>query len=100
MRPSLKEPPTPKGLRDEIRRLRAKQESASGDPQNASTASGMSFALRLGADLIAGVTVGSAIGYFLDRWLNTSPIFLLIFLLLGTVAGFMNIYRASQRQGD
>ena len=48
-------------------------------------AMGASYTL-IGAILILGF-----IGYFIDEWLGTSPIFLLIGLLLGIIVGFYEI---------
>lgn len=48
---------------------------------------GLAFALRLGAEFISGIMVGTAMGFFLDKWLTTSPIFLIIGALLGFAAG-------------
>ena len=42
------------------------------------------------ASAIIGGLVG---GYFLDRWLDTRPLFILLGLLLGTAAGFYGMYR-------
>ncbi len=36
---------------------------------------------------------GSAVGYFADRWIGTSPWLLLIGLALGIVAAGVNFYR-------
>ncbi len=41
--------------------------------------------------LIGAVLLLGAIGYILDIWLDKSPIFLLIGLLLGIVVGFYEI---------
>ena len=49
--------------------------------------------IRIAADLLAGVLVGGGIGYVLDDWFGTQPIFLVIFLLFGGAAGFLNVYR-------
>ena len=38
----------------------------------------------------AGATIG---GYYLDRWLGTSPVFTLIGLGLGIAAGFREFFR-------
>jgi ATP synthase protein I len=37
--------------------------------------------------------VGVAIGFFLDRWLGTWPWLFLVFFVLGSVAGVLNVYR-------
>lgn len=59
--------------------------------------SGMATALRLAAEMISALLVGGAIGWFLDRWLDTKPWLLLVFLLLGAIAGMLNAYRAAMR---
>ncbi|HVO04037.1 MAG TPA: AtpZ/AtpI family protein [Candidatus Cybelea sp.] len=59
--------------------------------------SGMATGLRLSAEVIAGVLVGLGIGWALDKWLGTAPWLLLVFMLLGTTAGIMNVIRDSNR---
>ncbi len=41
--------------------------------------------------LIGAIILFGVIGYFLDEWQNTSPIFLLGGLLLGLVVGFYEL---------
>lgn len=43
------------------------------------------------------VLVGVVVGRLLDSWLGTSPLFLLLLLLLGIAAAFKNIYDVSQK---
>src|ERR1700760_1929152 len=49
--------------------------------------------LRVGVELVSALVVGVGIGYVLDRWLGTRPIFLAIFVLLGGAAGVLNVWR-------
>ncbi|MCC7045170.1 MAG: AtpZ/AtpI family protein [Alphaproteobacteria bacterium] len=58
--------------------------------------SAMGLALRVGIELAAGLAVGGGIGWFLDRWLGTSPFLLLVFFVLGAAAGMLNVYRLTQ----
>jgi ATP synthase protein I len=58
-----------------------------------SLGSAMSIGFRVMSEFVAAVIVGAFIGWQLDKWLGTSPVFLLIFLLFGTAAGFWNVYR-------
>ena len=44
----------------------------------------------------ASIAVGVAIGYFLDRWLNTAPYLLIVFTLYGIAAGFRNLLRVGK----
>ena len=75
--------------------------SAAGDASDgpgadrATTASGYAKGFRLSSELVAGVVVGAAIGWLLDRWLGISPWGLIIFLLLGFAAGVLNVMRSA-----
>ena len=54
---------------------------------------GLSLALRIGTELVAGIAVGVGIGLLLDWWLGTKPLFMILLFLLGAAAGMMNVYR-------
>jgi ATP synthase protein I len=56
---------------------------------------GIGMALRLGADFVAGVVVGAAIGWGFDALLGTSPWGLIVFLLLGFAAGILSVMRTA-----
>ena len=68
----------------------ARQENESGPAR----ASAMAVGLRLSSELVAGVLVGAALGWGLDRLASTSPWGMIVFLLLGFAAGVMNVMRA------
>jgi ATP synthase protein I len=55
--------------------------------------SALSVGLRVGVELVSALVVAVAIGWFLDNWLHTRPAFLIVFVLLGGVAGVMNVWR-------
>jgi ATP synthase protein I len=57
--------------------------------------SAMARGFRLSTELVAGVLVGAGIGWLLDRWLGSSPLGMIVFLLLGFVAGVLNVMRAA-----
>ncbi len=50
-------------------------------------------AMQVGIELVAGVIGGALLGYGLDRWLGTWPIFFLVLFFLGAAAGMLNAYR-------
>jgi len=56
-------------------------------------------AFRLVTELVVGLVVGGGIGWYLDQWLGTTPIMLLIFFILGIAAGVLNVMRAAQSFG-
>lgn len=47
----------------------------------------------VGLELGLSVLIGLFIGQYLDEWLGTEPWLLLLFLILGMVAGFRSIFR-------
>ena len=59
--------------------------------------SAMSLGARVLTEFVAGVGVGALVGWQLDKWLGTSPALLIVFLALGTGAGFWNVYRLAVR---
>jgi ATP synthase protein I len=58
-------------------------------------ASGMARGFRLSTELVAGVLVGAGIGWLLDRWLGTTPLGMIVLLLLGFAAGVLNVMRVA-----
>jgi ATP synthase protein I len=51
----------------------------------------------IGITLVVATVIGLAGGYYLDRWLGTSPWLTLVGLLLGIAAGFVNLFRSVKR---
>jgi len=51
----------------------------------------------IGMTLVLATVIGLAAGYYLDRWLGTSPWLILIGLGLGIAAGFVNLFRSVKR---
>ena len=68
----------------------------SGSKNSANTAE-MVAAGAMGLHIVAGTVVGLGIGYALDSWLDTSPWLLLVFLLIGTAAGYKNMIEDAKR---
>lgn len=60
----------------------------------------MANAFRLSTEFIGGVLVGAGIGYLIDRLAGTSPWGLIVFLLLGFVAGILNVLRSAGLVAD
>jgi ATP synthase protein I len=50
--------------------------------------------------LVSAIVVGGLMGYFLDRWLHTKPIFMLVFGALGFIAGVRDVLRRLPGNGD
>ncbi len=56
----------------------------------------MAIGMRIAVELAAALAVGAGIGVLLDSWLGTRPWLLIVFFVLGTAAGFLNLYRTAQ----
>ena len=80
------------------RRARAQADQARND--GAAKGGQMGAALRAGTDMVAGVLVGALLGWGADRLFGTSPLFLMLFLLLGTAGGILNAMRSARRMSN
>ncbi len=88
-------------LDDKIKKFKAQgsaEENAESKQER--EAHNMNAGMRAGAELVVSIGAGVFIGLLLDNWLETKPLFLIIFLLAGIGAGFMNIYRITQNMGS
>ena len=56
--------------------------------------------MRVAIELIAAVSTGGMIGWFLDSQFGTSPIFFFLCLMLGIVAGYVTIKRVNDAFAD
>lgn len=54
---------------------------------------------QAGIELVVAIGVSTAIGYGLDQWLGTKPLFIIVMFFLGVCTGFYNVYRISQNIG-
>jgi ATP synthase protein I len=63
-------------------------------PQNNNNIIGMAF--RIGIELVAAIFVATFIGYYLDKWLGTKPIFIIILFMVGVAAGIFNVVRSAK----
>lgn len=64
-------------------------------PQSANGPSGFARGFQLSSELVAGVIVGAVIGWSLDYWLGISPWGMIVFLLVGFIAGVVNVMRSA-----
>ena len=86
-------PPSLDELDAKLREAKARRAPGKSDGADRERGSGLSFAMRIGVELVAALIVGVGIGFLLDRWLGTKPWFLLLFFLLGAAAGLLNVFR-------
>ncbi len=84
-------------LRDLDRQLDARRATGkeSSSAEGESDKPGYAMAIRLGADFVAGVVLGAALGWGVDRLFGTGPWGLIVFLLLGFAAGILTVMRSA-----
>jgi ATP synthase protein I len=88
------------GALDSHRKAAAAPKSTAGFSSPNGMGQAMSLGFRVMSEFVAAVVVGGFIGWVIDRWLGISPAALIVFLGLGTAAGFWNVYRiAAQPTG-
>jgi ATP synthase protein I len=84
---------------DRLDQARRKQglDAPTSDPAQAGKGSAdgnaMAVGLRVGVELVSTLAVAVAIGWWLDHYFHTMPLFLILFVLLGGAAGIANVWR-------
>ncbi|MSO74334.1 MAG: AtpZ/AtpI family protein [Alphaproteobacteria bacterium] len=94
MAPDDKKPPS---LEDIDARLRkAREREIPGDGLK-TPSSNLGRAFTLAIEMAAALAVGGGIGWYLDKWLDTKPWLLVVFLIIGIAAGVKNVMRQVKR---
>lgn len=57
----------------------------------------VSNAYGYATELLAGFVIGAIMGWSLDSWLDTKPLFMIVFIFLGAGAGIFNVIKSSKR---
>lgn len=56
-----------------------------------------SFGFKMFAEFAAGFFVSIFLGYWIDVWLDSKPLFFLVFFFVGLCVGAWNIYKMIKR---
>jgi len=91
--PDAPDPERLKALEDRIEGARKAQEPA---PRKEEHYSQAQHAWRMVVELVAGIAIGFGIGIGLDTLFGTKPIFMVLFILLGFVAGVRTMLRTAR----
>ena len=68
---------------------------AAGPQADKALAGAFGLGARVLGEFVAAVGVSALIGWQADEWFGTSPALLLIFLGIGTAAGFWSVYKTA-----
>lgn len=82
-------------LQDKINAARGLKKVPQSSAKNENSREGV----QAGIELVVAIFAGGAIGYGLDQWLDTQPLFMIILFFLGVATGFYNVYRVTQNLG-
>ena len=91
-----RKPDALKDLDARLRAARAEHHVDGPDSARAENGKAQNMAWRIAVEMVVAVAFGGGIGWLLDTWLGSMPIFLILFFLLGAGAGFRNVYRVAQ----
>lgn len=58
----------------------------------------LTLVTQLGFVVVVTILVGFGIGYFIDKKTDTSPVFTVIFLVIGIAGGLFNAYQMIMRK--
>lgn len=81
----------------EAQRTREPRRTALDEATANTTGRAFSLGIRVLSEFIAGIIAGGGIGWLLDEWLGTRPVLLLVFMTLGIITGFWNVYRIAAK---
>ena len=56
-----------------------------------------SIAVNISIELITGIALGVFFGLIIDNYLQTKPLMLIIFFIIGTLVGFYNMYKTLKK---
>ncbi|MEI7670365.1 MAG: AtpZ/AtpI family protein [Pseudomonadota bacterium] len=85
--------PSIEDLSEDINRLHAKYTPV----KKQEKPDGLRNAARMGVDLAAGSLVGSVMGFYLDKWLGTSPFLFILCFFLGSAGGFLTMLKSLKK---
>ena len=80
-------------LKTKIENYQEKNNSKSNSLKN----KGAGFGFKISTEIVAALVIGVGIGIIVDNFFNTRPFGLIIFFILGALAGFLNVYRVMRR---
>ena len=85
-----------------LKEISARLKIAKSKVNNANTknskmnSSNLGNAFKISTEFVAAVVVGSTIGFILDNLFGTKPWLIIIFFIIGVIAGMLNVIRSAK----
>ena len=81
-------------IRNLQEKIQAAKKASSPDASNAPKPIGK--IMKVVVEIVAAMAVGLGIGILADNYFETRPLFIIIFFLLGSAAGILNVFRVAK----
>jgi len=94
----MKKPADIEAMEEKIEAFKKKEKAKKAFVKNPSSAGSAAKGFQLSVDLVSGVFVGAAIGYFLDVVFHSTPWCLVVLTVLGGIAGILNVYKSAKAE--
>ncbi len=95
-----KEPPNLDSLDAKLKAARERNKGPGEASGSSEGQSGLGYGSRLSVEIIASLLAGLGIGWVIDHFAGTGPLFMLVFMFLGLGLGIFNVIRLSRRQQE
>ena len=85
-----------KSLSERLDKLKKKEVN---DTKNIAKKNSFNYgiAVNISIELITGIALGVFFGLIIDNYLQTKPLMLILFFILGTLVGFYNMYKTLKK---
>jgi ATP synthase protein I len=92
------EPPSKEDFKARLEKAQQKQEEVSWKRSDLkveqSGAAGKAW--RLSVEMVSALVVCGGFGWLLDKWLDTKPWLMLVFLVVGGIVGIYNVFKVAR----
>jgi ATP synthase protein I len=88
-----------KDIKEIETRLKIAKKNIKKNEQNeiGTNATSLGKALKISTELVAAVVVGTTIGFLLDNWFDTKPLFIILFFFMGVSAGVLTVFKSAKK---
>jgi ATP synthase protein I len=95
-----KEPPSFDSLDAKLKAARERNKGPGETSGPTQGAAGLGYGSRLSVEIITSLLAGLGLGWVIDHFAGTQPLFMLVFMFLGLGLGVYHVMLISKRQQD